>query len=145
MKKLVKILFSTLLVALMMVSAVACGISDDWREVRDNLKDAHFEVETASTDKIIEASLKEFGLNYTADAEDIECMMIAASADEEFIVIVFCKETDIAKDIYDFVDENIDELEEEFDLEDLDDFEYDRNGTVVYLGTKGAIDAAQGK
>ena len=137
-------MFSSLLVVFLMLNAVACGISSDWREVRDNLKDAHFSVLTASTDELIEDSLDSFYLDTIVDADDVECMLSAYSADDEIIIIVFCKDKDSAKDIYDFVDENYKDIEEELELDELEDVEYDINGKVVYLGTKSAIKAAKG-
>ncbi len=142
MKKLFKLMLTAIMSVVIVLTVCACGMSSDWREVRDNLKDEHFEVQTASTDEYIEEYLSDYYLNSVADVDDVECLLIAYSADGEMLVAVFCKDKDVAKDLYDFVDENIGDFEEELGLEDKD-IEFDRDGTVVYLGTEDAIKAAK--
>ena len=139
MKKFLTIFMATLMLVSIAMFATGCGISDDWKETRDKLVDAGFDVTTATSPYSIESYVEDLGMS--VDGDDVECVMIAFKG-KQTIVIAFCKDKATAKDLV----KQAEDFESDFaDMIDVsrDKIEIGRDGKVAYMGHKEAVKAAK--
>lgn len=122
MKKFAKILAVVMLVAIVAMTFASCGLFGlDLDKVEDRLDKKDYEVRSYSYD----------GNTYLNAYDDDDNVFIAVEYDDK----------DDAKDAYDELKENWDDMAEEAEEEDLK-VTYGKKGNVVYYGTvKGVKDA----
>lgn len=122
MKKFAKILAAVMLVAIVAMTFTSCGLFGlDLNKIEDRLDKKDYEVESYSYD----------GNTRLSAYDDDDNVFIAVEFDDK----------DDAKDAYDELKENWDDMVEDAKEEDLE-VTYGKNGNVVYYGTvKGVKDA----
>ena len=137
-----KILAILILVATMLC-IVSCGISDDPKELKKILKEEDYEVTTTTKSADIKAWVK------AADIDaDVAALVTGYNEDGDTIMVVICEDSKSAKEVVEYLEDQLDEFEEqieEYELDvDIDDYKVGAKGKVAYFGNKDAIKAIGG-
>ncbi len=123
MKKFIKALVSTLLVAVLAVAFVSC-VPAKAEKAKKKLEKADYEV--AIIDESLALRSREVGMGL--EEKDLVAVLMAGK-DSEMVTVYFCKTSKAAKKILDKIED-----------EDIPDgYKVGRSGKVVYAGTEQAV------
>ena len=136
-----KILALTFALVLCLSMFVACGINGD--KAAENLKAEGYEVEEITDATMLEAMaamIKKAGV----ELEGKIVKTITAEKDDEYINIMVFEKSSDAKAYFEKLDEQYDKIMDAYKEAGQEvDYQWGRDGAVVYEGTKAAIKAAK--
>ena len=143
-----KFLTTIMVLSLVVCSALftACGgISSDWEKVEANLIAEEYDIETCSTYSWdIEEYLEAIDVDSYTYGDRVKCVIDAErSIWDELIFIFFCEDSATANEIKNDISSiTIKAFAMTADTYE-DNVVYGCNGSVFYIGTKGAVKAAK--
>lgn len=134
-----RLLALTLLICTFLCLA-ACGISDEPKDVRANLKASGYKVKLYTADADFRSMLNQWDI----DSDDVDAVLTATGEDsDERLIVLFCEDEKSAK----YAEADLIALLEGSDaetyFEDIEDICVERCGTVLCLGHKDMIKAAK--
>ena len=148
MKKYVKIVTLALALVLALAALTACGMSNNPKKTKKALESRDYTVEVIIGDGDLEAQaeLDSYADEMNLTAGELVAMLTASKGEaendvpENFIYIYYVKDSKSANKFWDSNQEQIEKTKETY--KDAKGFEMKKSGSVVYFGTKQAINDA---
>ena len=145
MKKYTKLFALVSVMILAVLSLAACGLSNNPKKTQEALEKRNYTVETIIGDSDIDsqAELDSMSDEMSLSAGELVAMLAAYKEKEEdevsdFIYIYYFKDGKVANKFWDENQQQLSELKTEY--KDAEGFEINKSGSVVYFGTKQAIE-----
>ena len=136
MKKFFKSLVAIMLIAMMSISFTSCGMPNDPTKTKANLEKEGYSVVYLSDAISLTTQEALFGVSRGGL---IGVVTGTNSNGSEMVVVYYCKDSKVAKTVYDKIKAEYDTA----DAEEKKDTAVGKSGKVVWMGTKAAIKAAK--
>lgn len=145
MKKYISSFALVLTVIFVIAALAACGISNNPKATKEALEDKNYTVEAILGDNDLDAQarLDSMSDEMNITAGELVAVISATKGDvehdmpENFIYIYYFKDGNAANKFWNGNTEQIEEMKEQY--KDYDGFEVNKEGSVVYFGTKQAV------